>query len=230
LQAKNALGFDDLIRRQVESNICYIVDWDKDDLDYLINSYSNCFYVPMLIVYSVLDEVYYQKYLNSHLYKKYINEILFNTEIRLNKEESKLGKQPDKSSRTLKSKNTNNDDDSLWMRPKEVRQLQLGSIDSTGRFIRNFKSEPDSSGETDSITSQNKLINEYGADDDAWSLGTDSNLEAPKTFDPKRLKSKFEKLINFIPNRHSSSKNDEQEMAEKIAASLVNDVIRSNQL
>lgn len=182
----------------------------------------------MLIVYSVLEELYYQKFLNSHMYKKYVSEITFNTEIRINKEASKLSKSEELTKKTNSLKNVNKEEDSLWKRPKELRQLQLGCIDSTGRFIRNFKSEPESHGDTDSITSQNKLLN--GTEDDAWSLDADINIETTKAFDSKSLKSKFEKLISFIPSRNSSSKNEEQEMAERIAASLVNDVIRSNQL
>ena len=188
----------------------------------------------MLIVYNVLQEAYYHKFLHSSLYKKYMNEILMNTEIRLHK--TGLGKIPPK-----KEKNTNktpvvansNEEDSLWMRPRQVKQMQLGSIDSTGRFIRNFKSEPDSSEETDSINSQNRFLN--GDDDDAWSLGVDSNPEAKNGAENPRenkFKFNFEKLMNFIPlnSRSTTSKHDEQELAERVAASLVNDVIKSNQL
>ena len=48
----------------------------------------------------------------------------------------------------------------------------------------------------------------------------------------KKFKFNFEKLMNFMPlnSRNAVSKNEEQELADRVAASLVNDVIRSNQL
>ena len=42
LQAKSSLGFDLLIRQQVETNICLNII-DHLDIEYLVNSYSNVF-------------------------------------------------------------------------------------------------------------------------------------------------------------------------------------------
>ena len=80
LQAKNSLGFDLLVRRQVELNISqHIENGQSEDLEYLVNSYSNVFYLPMLIVFSILEKIYFKKFLASPLYQKYISEIKINS-------------------------------------------------------------------------------------------------------------------------------------------------------
>ena len=91
LQAKNSLGFDLLVRRQVESNICQNID--NLDTDYLVNSYSNVFYLPMLIVFNIFDKVFFKKFLSSSLYKKYISEIKINSEQSTNTN-SRIKKEP----------------------------------------------------------------------------------------------------------------------------------------
>ncbi len=233
LQAKSCLGFDTLVRCQVESNICQDLD-KEENIDYLINTYSNCFYVPMLIVFSMLEKIYFKRFLNSTLYKTYINEITVNSEIASDKAIIKN----DNNKKNIEINNNTNkkispviNDDPLWVRSNESNNMQLGKIDSTGRFIRNFKIQPEESTE---------MLNRLVDDDDPWNLFNDSNTKTVLKGTPasnsvslvEKSKSKFEKLINLIPINGLSSKSDEEEreLAERMAAMLVNDVIRQNQL
>lgn len=252
LQAKHSLGFDSLVRCQVESNICQLVDLDKvEDFEYLLNSYSNCFYVPMLIIFNILDKVYYKRFLSSYLYKNYMNEIIVNSNItksdKIEKKDTKITKRNEDEDKD-KKKTSFFFDDPLWPRSTESSNMQLGKIDSTGRFIRNFKMKPDESNDM-----LNKLSDDY---DDAWNLfntsntqtvlkdtstssiaeNINSNVNNSNNNNSKKMKSKFEKFIDFIPlnglNFASNSKSieEEREMAERVAQMLVNDVIRQNQL
>ncbi len=232
LQAKSCLGFDTLVRCQVESNICQDLD-KEENIDYLINTYSNCFYVPMLIVFNMLEKIYFNKFLNSSLYKTYINEIIVNSEIASDNTNNKHDMNNKKNIEINNNKKTSPviNDDALWIRPNETSNMQLGKIDSTGRFIRNFKIQPEES--TDML---NRLVD----DDDPWNLFNDNNTKTVLKGTPatnsvslvEKSKSKFEKLINLIPINGLSSKSDEEEreIAERMAAMLVNDVIRQNQL
>lgn len=234
LQAKSCLGFDTLVRCQVESNICQDLD-KEENIDYLINTYSNCFYVPMLIVFNILEKIYFKKFLNSTLYKTYINEIIVNSEIASDKTPSNKNDTSNKKNNEINNNNKKIsqviNDDPLWIRPNESNNMQLGKIDSNGRFIRNFKIQPEES--TDML---NRLVD----DDDPWNLFNDTNTKTvlkgtsatSSVSLVEKSKSKFEKLINLIPINGLSSKSEEEEreIAERMAAMLVNDVIRQNQL
>jgi hypothetical protein len=184
----------------------------------------------MLIVYNVLEKVYFQKFLNSSLYKKYTNEIVSNTVFGMNKMskiEKAVKQQKEESGKVLK-------EEPLWKRANS-KTMQLGLIDSTGRFIRNFKTNIDN--ERENIDEENDIMEKLADDDDVWSLKLDDNFNldlknaANNSLD-KKLKNKFDKLINLLPinNGRSKSTEDEQEIAERIAAMLVSDVIKANQL
>lgn len=218
LQAKNALGFDTLVRRQVELNICQSIENDNEDLEYLINTYSNCFYIPLLIVYSVLEKVFFNKFLNSPMYKKYIDEILSNTIIKSNPEtiqEKKMEAKP----------KTDFIDETLWSN-ELGSNMQIGSIDSTGRFIRYLKIEPE-------IENQNNSL----SNEDAWNLNDSTSLDtldtksSPGSSNIFKIKTKLDKFINMIPiNGRTKYTQDDYQLAEKIASNLVNEVIQLNQL
>ncbi len=225
----------------MESNICQSFDYsDQSALQDLVNSYSNCFYVPMLIVLNVLDKIYLKRFTDSFLYKNYMSEILANSNPDTINSTSSNQTAPKPAKATeLAAKPKPNDSlpSSFYSTPKT---MQLGKIDSTGRFIRNFKIVPDESSE---------MLSRLAADDDfamddAWTLNTSAELRINQDFSSpssavntftsakKIAKSKLEKLIDLIPivgqNHHSKSSQEEREMAERMAEMLVNDVIRQN--
>ena len=185
----------------------------------------------MLIVYNVLDKVYFEKFLNSSLYKKYTNEVVSNTVFstsKINKTEKSV-KQKEEPSKAIK-------DEPLWKRANS-KSMQLGLIDSTGRFIRNFKTNLDNEGEN--FDEEKAIMEKLADDDDVWSLKLDDNFNldlknAENNSLDKKLKNKLDKLIGLLPinSGRSSSKSmeDEHEIAERLAAMLVSDVIKSNQL
>ena len=126
LQAKSLLGFDLLIRQQVETNICLNIK-DHLDIEYLVNSYSNVFYLPMLVVFNILEKVYFKRFLVSSLYKKYINEIKLNSQ--LNSSKLNENKQNKKETPVNLNKETNNNNiNDLWSRPKNVSNMKFGNI------------------------------------------------------------------------------------------------------
>ncbi|CAF0881051.1 unnamed protein product, partial [Brachionus calyciflorus] len=203
LQAKEALGFDDLVRRQVELNICQLVDNEKESIDYLINNYSNCFYIPIM-------------------YEKYVHEVLCNSKF----EQLTIKKEPNE---VTKENNLIKQNESLWSNPLSSK-MQIGQIDNTGRFIRFLESDHKIEKSSRSTTNDKVNLDDEG---DIWNL-EDENENSKKNsssnlFD---LKNKFDKILNMIPiNVRSSSKfsNDDYELAEQIAANLVNEVIQLNQ-
>lgn len=264
LQANFRLGFDDLIRRQVELNICEVVLIDEmnkkdsqDELYHAINSYSNCFYLPMLIIYSLLEKVYFNRFLSSQLYLKYVNEVLNRAIITMSKSSSlssdsssslsssnsSLNKRTEAAGSIAKSSQLSpKASDTFNSTRPSLDKMQIGSIDSTGRFIPYLKHEPES-------------------DDTEVRSSEAANLpEVESTFDLNNIvhisrKSKMQKRLNkfldLLPiggrNRSRSKSNDatgyysrvpavgsddedEEKMAEKIAAMIVSDVMRTNQL
>lgn len=196
------MGFDLLVRRQVESNICQNID--NLDTDYLVNSYSNVFYLPMLIVFNIFDKVFFKKFLSSSLYKKYISEIKINSEQSTNTN-SRIKKEPHQiKKKSLKETNKILDKD-LHYRPN-ASNMQFGKIDSTGRFVSHFRNN-----------------------DDAWSLD-DSDDFLNKNQNQSGIKLKFDKLINMLPLSGNKHTNEEMEMAEQMAAMLVSEVVSQNHL
>ena len=223
MQAKKCLGFDLLVRRQVESNICQNFDIDKEDLEQTVNSYSNCFYVPLLIVYNILEKVFFKRFLNSSLYKKYINEIMFNSNIinepvKANKVQvKKLGKKEN----VLK-------EEPLWVRPQDGN-LQLGKINSNGRYISILNDAKHDYLQQD--------IQSYKENDDAWDLDKNEleNFSIESNRFENRMKQKLEKLIskislNGLGSNFNKNLAEDEEMAERAAAILVKDVIEANKI
>jgi hypothetical protein len=213
------------VRRQVELNICTQIDSiDKQEsLNCLIASYANCFYVPMLIVYAVLDKVFFKKFVRSELYHKFIRELASNSIIR-DKVCDSLQKTDSKKEVIAVSNQTN---------VKESNNMQLGLIDpTTGRFIRNFQLpilENSARTRLDVSLFQSQTENIWDLDLDVENISSKSEPNKDKL----NLKSKFDKLISKIPlgslNLTSNSKED-YEIAEQIAAKLVKDVINSNKI
>lgn len=207
LQAKNSLGFDLLVRRQVELNISQHIDNQSEDIEYLVNSYSNVFYLPMLIVFNILDKIYFKKFLASILYQKYISEIKINSKQSNTQLIKKSSSVPKKTSLPIKNSNINNlnSNNDLWSRPNAT-SMQFGKIDSTGRFISHFRS-----------------------DEDAWSLDdTDSNMDCLSKQNRNSHNGLIEKIINLLPLNNPKHTAEELEMAEKMAAMLVQDVVNQN--
>lgn len=206
MQANKALGFDDLIRRQVEMNICQIADNDKQDLDYILSTYSNCFYVPMLIVHCVLEKVYFPKFLNSALFSKYVNEIRANC--------------------TTSSKRASQ---------SSSEQQVSTKMDETTQYDLNESLLTNYSGVSNEHNN-NKLV----LDESIWNLSdynspSDYNSETANTSNIDSIKRKIEKFKNMISSnvtnrRKSKSIEYDYETAEKIAAQLIDDVIKSNQI
>lgn len=234
LQAKNKLGFDQFTRRSVESNIC-VQSNENEELDNFISSYSNSFYVPMLIVFNILDKVYFNKFISSALYKKFINEIRQSSEI-LNSKDCNSNIKPNKNEIKMNAKRKQSSqakDEQLWSRPQSGH-LQFGKVDSSGRYIGH-----DGSINVRSDLAKNRIFsditNEYDADWNLDNFEEETTEKSSVEILEQKIKLKLEKFINMIPLNGvstSSSKvtNEDVEIAEQMAEMLVRDVERDNRL
>lgn len=227
LQAKNKLGFDQFARQSVESNICF-QNVENEELDSFISSYANCFYVPMLIVYSILEKVYFKKFISSVLFQKFVKEIKFSSIIlSVHKIKSEI---TDKITKDKSKKPSQFNQ--LWARPTSGN-LQFGKVDSSGRYIGHDGSVNVRSDLSTRIF--NDITNEY---DDDWNLDNIEEDQSKKTgasLLEKKLKLKFNQLINKIPMNGMTSNNsktyeDDLELAEQMADMLVRDVVRDNNI
>ncbi len=220
MQAKNKLGFDQLTRQSVESNIC-TQNSEADDEDNFINSYANCFYVPMLIVLNILDKVYFNRFLISSIYVKYISEIKNSSNIFAATNETQKQAKKEEPIQVSGKKS-----DPLWARPQET--LQFGKVDSSGRYIgyngiQNVRSDV-------RARMFNDITNEY---DDDWDLDQEEG-ERKRIGVFEKTKLRFEQFIQRIPlngmtsSYHKASCED-VEIAEQMADLLVKEVVENNQ-
>lgn len=228
MQAKNKLGFDQLTRQSVESNICTQNSETEEDLSSFISSYANCFYVPMLIVLNILDKVYFTRFFTSSIYVKYIAEIRNSSNIftKTVDSEHKVKRGEDSSEKNGKMS------DPLWARPQSDRTLQFGKVDSSGRYIGynglvNVRSDP-----TTKARIFNDITNEY---DDDWNLDVDAEREQKKDVGVlEKTKLKFEKFIQRMPlngmtSSYTKASSEDLEIAEQMADLLVKEVVGNNQ-
>lgn len=223
LQAKRPIGFDSLIRRQVELNISIDLDDSSEtsDVHLLMSTYSKCFFVPTLIAFCILDKVYFDRFLASVMFNKYKTEIRLNTRssrASITSCSSSLLEQPDQAELLDEENNVYNS--------KQDQQEELRT--------NCHMPQPDS----------------------IWNLSEPSigevHVDASNSYSLANFKKKFAKfrktLIGLNKRRYMSLPNnehndydhhdgygggdeeDEYEMAEKVAAQLINDVIRANQL
>lgn len=145
MQALNPIGFDKHIRIQIESNICQSIEVSSS-LNDLIQAYSDCFYLPMLIVYNVLDKIYLAKYRQSKYYAKYTHELMKNSIVKSTDEQIKKKKENFKHYMEESEEPLLNDNNDLVLNNTE--KLQIGRIDPLGRYI------------TDLDTQNNQIKNE----------------------------------------------------------------------
>lgn len=138
----------------------------------------------------------------------------------------------------------------LWSR--SVNKMQIGSIDQTGRYIPHLKHDPEDQEDDEIDLATSDDLNS------AWNLNGDFSSVLDSNFDVNALSSstktrfrkKFNRLLNLLTinkgNRERSSsrssnengyfrvadmdEEDEKKLAEKIAAMIVNDVMKTNQL
>lgn len=214
MQAKCPLGFDDLVRRQVEVNICQLEESEADDLEYVLNTYSNCFYIPLLIIFNILDKRYFEKFLSSEMYQKYKNEIFGNIRLEKNLIENEMPA-------CIKEKSQSKE---LWSNPLS-QNMQIEKTDKMGRFTRYLERD---SGPKISLDPQLNM------EDDIWQLYDDSEhfilVSKKNNSNNFSIKEKIEKFKNYMPLRSTSKfTQDDYENAERIAANLVNEVIQLNQ-
>ena len=170
----------------------------------------------MLIVFSILEKIYFKKFLASPLYQKYISEIKINS--KQSNTTHQINRKPFKSvpkatSLPIKNQsnmnNHTNSSNDLWSRPNAT-SMQFGKIDSTGRFINHFRS-----------------------DEDAWSLNNDSDSSIDCMNNKHNRNGQnglIDKIINLLPLSNPKHTTEELEMAEKMAAMLVQDVVNQNHL
>nr|XP_033327972.1 A-kinase anchor protein 10, mitochondrial [Megalopta genalis] len=162
LQATKSLGFSDIIRFQVEDNICH-EDGEGPRPD--------CFDKPCKIVYNFLNKHYLPTFLSSQLYYKYLSELINTIQSspcssmharikRAGSDCSSVSSISINMQSTLQAGNegrsTNSkgsigggmnidtrqlyDPDSLWKRNKY--SLSVGYIDALGRFITEIEPDP----------------------------------------------------------------------------------------
>ncbi len=105
----------------------------NNDIDFLINEYLHCFYLPKLITFKVLNKIFLPKFLKSKTFSKYVNELINGSQFKVDKVKQSKTKADDKQDdeTALFIKNPN-DLDLLWQRPKP--SMQIGQIDSYGRY------------------------------------------------------------------------------------------------
>ncbi len=211
------------MRLQIELNICQNIDNNNCEPNYLFNIYSDCFFLPLLIVFNILDKIYFNKFLASKVYSKYVDELLINANsskenvndkeallVKYNKKSYNIEFSPkpkvslEKPTSTIQNVNFPENVQTQTATNNSFSKIQIGHVDSLGRYIRQIEDEP--------------------------ILVTDK-------------KKPFNKLMNFL-NKNSSSQqknikfkfsstdvnDDEEEMALKAAEMLINDVVGGNRL
>jgi hypothetical protein len=241
----------------------------------------------MVIVFSLLDKVYFKRFVKSNMYVKFISEVLNRTltttammsnssddSSSLSSSNSSLNKRPvttdnNKQQQRLKQRSLNSKHQTtqqvvkpapvqqlpqqqpaqLWSRPND--RMQIGSIDRTGRYVPYLKHEPvnddaDSGNHEASLEDMN----------DAWNIKNDGG-ELEPNIDinnivhvpaKSKLRKKFNRFLDMLPmnrggRQRSRSRStetsgyfrvpdqeedDEEKIAERIAAMIVSDVMKSN--
>jgi hypothetical protein len=118
------------LRTQVEINICTDIE-STNDIDYLINEYMHCFYLPTLITYKLLNKTFLPKFLRSKTFSKYMNELINGSQFKIKPGKAKTCSNANGDENTSFINKTN-ELDLLWQRPKA--QMQIGQIDPYGRY------------------------------------------------------------------------------------------------
>ncbi|XP_031843357.1 A-kinase anchoring protein pkaap isoform X2 [Nomia melanderi] len=180
LQATMSLGFSDIIRFQVEQNICH-EDGEGPRPD--------CFDKPCKIVYNLLNKHYLPTFLSSQLYYKYLSELINTIQssscsslhprikragsdcssevssISINMQGSLQAGNEGRSGNNKKNISSGMnidtrqlyDPDSLWKRNKY--SLSVGYIDALGRFITEIEPDPQRKCESRLTRAVKRLVN-----------------------------------------------------------------------
>lgn len=168
----------------------------------------------MLIVFCILDKAYFDKFLASNMYQKYKNEILLST----------------RSNRTSVSSFSSLEQQETF---KELNPQETTTTTNPVKTCTRHKEPPEP--EREPLVAPACRIPQ---EDSIWNLSEPSigelNLDAINSYSLTNFKKKFEKfrksLISFHSERKArSAEEDEYELAEKAAAQLISEVIRSNQ-
>jgi hypothetical protein len=167
-----------------------------------------------------LDQIYFKSFLQSHLYEKYKKEVSINC-LYLSRKSS------------IHNEITNND--AINLKNESTSQINSDiSLDTRNLDEHNDDSDDDENG------------NDINDDDDVWSLNDPNRNKmrrATKEY-KKSAKYIFDRIVGgIIPSKKISIHNEslsrviaasansqfsEEQLAEQVAAMLVNDVIREN--
>lgn len=164
----------------------------------------------MLIVFSILESVYFERFLHSPMYKKYKSELFVNT--------------------TTTTKTTTRRQLSQNTQPTQTR-CEVGNDEEVVVVDEKEKDkwEKESAGgcKIPHEDSTWGLSMEDGGND-VSKMASTSGAYNLNSF--RRKLDKFKNLISLSARQRKSIEDDEYELAQKVAAQLINDVIRSNQL
>jgi hypothetical protein len=171
------------------------------------------------------------------------NSSLSSSNSSLNKRVSNEDKLPKNKQVQLKPVTVTTTQSHLWSRPND--SMQIGSIDSTGRYVPYLKHDP-----VDDDTDMT-----VGNINDAWDLKNDEidpNFDLNNvvhTSSKSKLRKKFNRFLNMLPMKNRNGRqrsrsrstetgvyfrvpnqdeDDDEKMAERIAAMIVNDVMKAN--
>ncbi len=183
---------------------------------------------------------------------KYVNEIANRTIVKMSNLSSSLSSSNSfLNKKSKREENHQNKSPVLVSNPihePKLDKMQIGSIDSTGRYIPFLKHNPE---DVDNVDNKSALSANSGDNlNNVWNFGNelsilDSNFDVKSIGSQRsRLRKKFNRFLDILPlnkdkrDRSSSSNNefgfsddiDDKEMAERIAAMIVNDVMKANNM
>ena len=236
MQAKNPIGFDKHVRLQIELNICQNIDNNNCDPNYLFNIYSDCFFLPLLIVFNILDKIYFNQFLTSKVYSKYVDELLINANSK-----SKENNENNKESATKEPL--------LVKYNKKSYNIEFSPRPKVSDTFRNNKSTIQNENHPENVQTTTAATNSANNSFSKIQIGHVDSLgryirqieDEPIVVTDK--KKPFNKLMNFL-NKSSSNQqknikfkfsssdvnDDEEEMALKAAEIMINDVVGGNRL
>ncbi|XP_066995812.2 A-kinase anchor protein 10, mitochondrial [Anabrus simplex] len=191
LQATNPLGFNDMIRFEIEHNICR----EEGPL-------PDCFARPIRLVLRFLDKNYLPSFLTSQLYFRYLSELIntmqssaglvprkrksgseCSSEMNISVHNTLLAMEdtscpPRKIIRNVDDREMSIDSrqlydpDSLWKR-RHPSDLSFGRVNEMGRFETDVEPEPDKKGESRLSKVVKKLVNkdeDKAEEEMAWQI------------------------------------------------------------
>lgn len=231
-------------------NICQNIDNNNCEPNYLFNIYSDCFFLPLLIVFNILDKIYFNKFLTSKLYSKYVDELLAtansvcnNENAIINRKTMKLNEKSTKEPLLEKNmkKNYNIEYHTRTQIVSDSVKANTNLLVQNENYAENVVSQSNGNSLANNYNSNNTSKIQIGHVDSFGRYYRQIDDEPVVITDKKKP---FNKFMNFLNKNNSSqqknikfkfsstdlNEDEEETMALKAAEMLINDVVGCNRI